>query len=79
MRLKPTTCPECGDLARGTLERLAGIALLDAHKDGTADYVGGTEIYWDEQRSVRDKQGKITLICSNGHDWKAVRHDRKRR
>lgn len=57
---------------RGTLERLSGVALLDVHEDGTADYAGDTEIFWDEQRSVRDEQGKVTLVCPNGHDWKAT-------
>ena len=74
MRFDPITCPEhaCGETARGTLERLSGVALLDVHQDGTADYAGDTEIFWDEQRSVRDEQGKVTLICPNGHDWNAT-------
>lgn len=71
MRFNPIECPECGKTARGTLEHLSGVALLGVYEDGTADYEGDTEVFWDEQRSVQDEQGRVTLVCSNGHDWRA--------
>lgn len=70
MRFTPLTCPTCQAPAHGTVERLAGVALLtEPDEKGRVDYAGSTEIWWDEQRSVTDKRGRVRLICPAGHEW----------
>lgn len=65
-----------GTAIRGTLERLAGVALgtVSRADDGTVaiEYTGGTEIYWDEQRTVT-REGpsgmEQVFIDENGCEW----------
>jgi hypothetical protein len=72
MKFSPVRCPTCGQLAKGTLETLPGMALLGIDPDtGEADYEGRTEIWWNDQRSNRDLQGRYMLTCENGHEWPA--------
>ena len=66
--LSVPTCPECGERPRGTIEELKGVA--EFKDDPDLEYSGHTEIWWDEQRSVRTPDGKVILICSEcGHEW----------
>ena len=71
MKFKPARCPECGELAKGTAETVPGIALLDFDDDGNADYSGETKVLWDSQETVCDEDGRVTLVCPDGHDWQA--------
>lgn len=75
MKYTPWKCPACGEHADGTLETVTGKALLNFDADGNAEYGGETEIFWDEQKTVRDEAGPVTLICANGHDWQAEQDD----
>jgi len=75
MRFDPWKCPECGQQARGTLEAIPGVALLLFDDDGSADYLGGTDVCWDGQKTVRAEDGRVTLVCPDGHDWPAVMDD----
>lgn len=34
-----------------------------------------TDVWWDEQKTVRDSQNRIQLICHNGHDWFTQLHE----
>jgi hypothetical protein len=56
----------------GTVDSVPGVALLnvDPHT-GNAEYAGETEIWWDDQKTDRDSQGRFMLICDNGHVWPA--------
>jgi hypothetical protein len=72
MKIEPAKCPECGEPAEGTLETVTGKALLLKNDDGTYDYAGETKIWWDEQRTVRDAEGRATAICSAGHEWQVT-------
>ena len=77
MKLHKPLCPECGEPAHGTVERLSGYAQFTPLKeDGSTEYSGWTEIWWDEQRTVHQKEdgpeGPDNLplvVCPNGHDW----------
>lgn len=62
-------CPECGRLMRGTLETLKGCSPTAWDEDQNAMcYDGGTEIFWDSQRT--EQQGDRPLaLCSAGHTW----------
>jgi copper chaperone CopZ len=72
MKFSPLACPVCGKLARGTVETVKGVALMEIDPDtGEADYKGYTEIWWDEQMSDGDSEGRYILICDEGHDWPA--------
>lgn len=73
MRFTPLLCPTCRKPARGTVERLAGVALLtEPDADDRVEYTGSTEVWWDEQRSVTDRRGRIRVICPTGHEWWAT-------
>lgn len=70
MKFTTINCPNCGEFARGTVETLSGAALLsDPKPDGSVEYSGETEIWWDEQRTVRDRAGRVQLVCYNSHNW----------
>ncbi len=71
MNITRPRCPKCGELAIATLEDVPALALLDCDKDGKAEYVGETELFWDAQYTVKDHKGRITLECPNGHRWLA--------
>ena len=69
MRFQTLNCPTCGEQARGTVERMAGAALLTHQPDGSSEYEGTTDIWWDEQRTQIDAEGRWELICIEGHQW----------
>ena len=76
MKIHQPTCPECGEAAVGTVERLMGRAeFTTVADDGTTEYSGWTEIWWDEQRTVHQKDApkgpdNLPLVCCpNGHSW----------
>ncbi len=77
MRLHQPFCPQCGEPAKGTVERLSGRAeFLPVNEDGTTEYSGWTEIWWDEQKTIHqhnttpESPDNLPLvICENGHDW----------
>jgi len=71
MRFDPPQCPQCGQLAKGTLESIPGLARLLLDEDGSAEYAGSTDVYWDDQETIRDEQGRVTLMCPDGHQWLA--------
>ena len=78
MRLSDPLCPECGEPACGTVERLSGYAefLGVPGTDDEIEYSGWTEIWWDEQRTVQQNENappgpdNLPLVCcANGHVW----------
>lgn len=72
MRFTPLHCPTCQARARGTVERLTGVALLtEPDEEGRVEYAGQTDVWWDEQQSVTDKRGRVRVICPAGHEWRA--------
>ena len=80
MRLEPFDCPQCGEVAKGTLETLSGVALLfkaidnNGNPTGEVEYDGYTEIFWNDQQTVH-RNGNPVLICSSGHTWEATTHE----
>jgi len=68
MKFETPLCPQCGEAARGTLETVPGVALVDMEKDGEAAYTGETKIFWDDQ-TTQETDGKAWLICPQGHAW----------
>ena len=72
MRFNPWKCPKCGQTAEGMLEKLFGVAGLIFDPEGSADYDGGTNVDWNSQLPVRDGTGRVTLECSEGHQWQAT-------
>jgi len=68
-------CTVCGELAKGTLEQVPGIALLNFDEHDTAEYAGETELAWNDQGTCRDGDGRVTLECPRGHQWQARRID----
>jgi hypothetical protein len=71
MKFDPCKCPECGEIAIGTVDLIPGIALLDFDDDGEADYVGETKVCWDGQFSETDAEDRTLLSCGE-HEWYAT-------
>lgn len=72
MKLKISKCPECGEDAKGTVEEIRGVALFVEEEGGGVDYLGETEIWWDDQRTVTNDEGEWELVCDSGHSWFSV-------
>jgi hypothetical protein len=80
MKLHKPLCPDCGEPAHGTVERLAGYAQFvgEPGPETSVEYSGWTEIWWDEQHTVHQKDDRnvpegpdnLPLVCCpNGHTW----------
>jgi hypothetical protein len=76
MKFDPIHCPECGELANGTLEQVHGRWYLSEPDPATGHlaYTGEDEVFWEEIRTV-ERDGKPVLLCPNGHDWPAAQID----
>lgn len=62
--LSPTGSPIVG-----TLERITGRADIQGiHDDGTPEYAGNTEIFWDDQATVM-RDGKLVFLDFDGGEW----------
>lgn len=75
MNLNPCQCPECHSDPVGTVEHLSGAAMLERTTDGVFQYSGDTKIWYDEQKTDRDENDRVLLICENGHEWRAAMSD----
>jgi hypothetical protein len=68
-------CPECGDLALGSTDLVPGAAYIDFQPDGSFDWAGETEVFWDGQYNARPDgspvpMGTIRLQCPTWvHEW----------
>ena len=72
MKFHPMTCPECGEIAQGTLDRVECKALFtDPDENGNVDYCGESKMLWDTQSTDRI-DGLPALVCTNGHTWGAT-------
>ncbi len=77
MKIHRLLCPQCGEPAIGTVERLSGRAeFTPVADDGTTEYSGWTEIWWEEQKTVyqhdeapESADNLPLVICANGHNW----------
>jgi hypothetical protein len=78
MKLHEPFCPECGEPAHGTVERLMGRAEFNGVPGPgvSVEYRGWTEVWWDEQRTAHQKEGEPEgsdnpprVCCVNGHSW----------
>ncbi|MCO5145399.1 MAG: hypothetical protein M9895_04365 [Aquamicrobium sp.] len=53
----------------GTLETLIGRAeIIGINDDGTPEYQGGTEVFWNAQKTVR-RDGQIVYLDEAGREW----------
>ena len=71
MKFDKPKCPECGKLADGTIDTIPGVAHMTFSKRGTAKYTGETTVWWDDQYTERDPDGRVSLYCENGHRWES--------
>lgn len=67
-----------GTLIEGTLESVPGTAQIDPdsftrNEDGSLDfeYGGYTEIWWDDQETIYDKNGQALFVDEHGDTWPA--------
>jgi hypothetical protein len=75
MRFTPDVCPDCGEPIYGTCDMIPGAALLTANDDGTFDYSGETDVFWDGQTTNEAGEDRVWVQCHNGHEWKAAISD----
>ena len=68
MKFKISNCPECGEPPKGIVEELQGLAFLLEQDDGSFEYAGQTDMWWDSQESL-EFDGKCELMCCNRHLW----------
>lgn len=70
MRFDKPTCPECGEEAEAILDMVPGLARIGAHDDGTFEYSGETDIWWDDQVPWQHMgTGEVQLRCQADHSW----------
>jgi len=63
-------CPECGVLARGTLEAISGCAEMSLDESGDGEFTGNTAVFWDGQMTERDPGNDLMIfLCPKGHEW----------
>jgi hypothetical protein len=73
VRFQPDKCPECAEEPAGTVEKVHGLATLTPDGQGGYDYSGHTEVWWNDQQSVTDGEGRVLLQCARQHEWYAVK------
>lgn len=78
MTFDPPQCPECGADPQGTSETIPGCAQFEKQEDGSYEYSGYTEPFWDGQMTDTDdvfEDGRVKLICKGdgAHDWFATK------
>lgn len=79
MKFEPPQCPECGEVADGTVDVVPGRALFTAPDErGHVEWAGETKMFWDGQQTEIDAQGRWGLECTNGHQWYAVLEEDER-
>ena len=69
LKIETPNCPECNSPARGTLEKLRACAQFQSDAGGGLEYCGFTEVWWEEQETNRDREGRVELVCDNRHRW----------
>lgn len=64
------------ELIVGTLEALKATARIadgsyNRDKDGklTFEHHGGTEVWWDETKTMRSPDGETLYVCEDGKIW----------
>jgi hypothetical protein len=63
-------CPECGGGIAGSLDVLHGRAeMFRADDEGTFEFSGSTEMFYDEQRNVATEPGTLRVMCPKAHEW----------
>lgn len=70
MQFSVPFCPTCGQPAAGIWEIVPATAMLLRDGDGF-DYYGESKMHWDGQVPDLDEQGRVTLVCAGGHEWRA--------
>lgn len=79
-KIQPSKCQTCGKTLRGTVEQIVGCAgLFEIEgQPGEFEYVGGTEVWWDEGGPQRERpddpqdEGRYRVMCPSGHEWWAT-------
>jgi hypothetical protein len=84
VRYQTPKCPECGEILQGECDMTPGCAEVEELPDGTFDYTGNTEMFWDGQVNEHDLEvttlafakGETPVLdklvrvqCHNAHMW----------
>lgn len=82
MKFDKPNCPECGEIAIGTVDMVPARSRIFQTADGSFEYEGDTELFWETQYSVGQdgflpsKDGEpLMLECEEGHEWPALMLD----
>ena len=71
MKLSPSRCPTCGDLASSTVDKIFAHANIEHFGGSVFENTGETEVIWDTQENISQKRDKVTVVCANHHEWEA--------
>lgn len=72
MKLVTPNCPHCKVPAVKSHETIPGAAGISIEPDGSFDFTGGTDVWWDDQTTNVDAKGRMTLECDCGRTWKSA-------
>ncbi len=68
--LKTPFCPDCGKVAKATLETKPAQSLLDVDEEtGHANWNGQTEDEGYESETNKGPHGRPMLVCEDEHEW----------
>ncbi len=87
MKYSKPNCPECGEVLAGECDYIPARARVYRLEDGSFDYTGDTEEFWDGQSNEIEierhiltraghkppKSSKIRVECYKGHQWETRR------
>jgi len=75
MKLAIPKCPECGSIARGTVDKVVAeiqmdddeLDLEEVGQETEFDYNGQTDL--NNQETITNHAGESLVICEKGHEW----------
>jgi hypothetical protein len=70
MRIKDSViCSRCGKPAIGSVDITPGVTPIAIANDGTFEWAGHVELFWNETRNVSDSKSHMWVQCPDGHEW----------
>lgn len=59
MKYGTPKCPECGQTLAGECDLIPGRAEVFEREDGTFEYTGNTEVFWDGQANETNEEAHV--------------------
>lgn len=85
MRYRLPNCPTCGRDVDGEADYVPGRALVTRLTDGSYEYDGETDMFWDGQMNeleierlhgfTKSPATNVRVECRAAHTWETERYD----